>query len=347
MAHLSRLFAALPPLLPGLALCAAIAGAARLLQSVEARLLGEPYVEALVLAILLGALMRSLWEPGPRWAPGVAFSARPLLETAIVLLGASISFAMVARSGATLIVIILTTVALTLAAGYGLSRLLGLPPKLAALIACGNAVCGNSAIAAVAPAIGASGDDVASSISFTAVLGVIVVLALPLAIPLLRLSETQYGVLAGLTVYAVPQVLAATAVAGPTATQIGTLVKLMRVLTLGPIVLGAAILFRERGGDLDGAPGRRLPVGRLAPWFIIGFLALATLRSFGLIPPDVVAIFAKLSGAMTVVAMAALGLGVDLHALRRVGARATAAVTLSLITLTALSLAAIWLGGVK
>ena len=82
---------------------------------------------------------------------------------------------------------------------------------MAVLVACGNSICGNSAIAAVAPVIGADGKDVAASIAFTAVLGVLVVLGLPLLVPLLRLSETQYGVLAGLTVYAVPQVLAATA----------------------------------------------------------------------------------------------------------------------------------------
>ncbi|WP_163413883.1 putative sulfate exporter family transporter, partial [Escherichia coli] len=79
---------------------------------------------------------------------------------------------------------------------------------LAILIACGNSICGNSAIAAVAPVIEADGDDIASSISFTAILGVLMVLGLPLLIPLLKLTATQYGILAGLTVYAVPQVLA-------------------------------------------------------------------------------------------------------------------------------------------
>ena len=89
-------------------------------------------------------------------------------------------------------------------------RLLGLPLRMSILVACGNSICGNSAIAAVAPIIDADGDDVASSIAFTAVLGVVVVLGLPLLVPLLKMSLTQYGVLAGLTVYAVPQVLAAT-----------------------------------------------------------------------------------------------------------------------------------------
>jgi len=117
-----------------------------------------------------------------------------------------------------------------------------LPQRISILIACGNSICGNSAIAAVAPIIGADSDDVASSIAFTAILGVVVVLALPLLIPLLYLSQSQYGVLAGLTVYAVPQVLAATLPISPVSAQLGTMVKLMRVLMLGPVVVLLSLL---------------------------------------------------------------------------------------------------------
>ena len=118
------------------------------------------------------------------------------------------------------------------------------------LIACGNSICGNSAIVAVAPIIGATSDEVASSIAFTAVLGVVVVLTLPLLVPILELSLTQYGVLAGLTVYAVPQVLAATLPIGALSNQVGTVVKLVRVLMLGPVVLGLSLLTRRaRRGD--------------------------------------------------------------------------------------------------
>ena len=85
---------------------------------------------------------------------------------------------------------------------------------MALLVACGNAICGNSAIAAVAPVIGADSKDVVAAIAFTAVLGVLMVLGLPLFIPLAGLSEHQYGTLAGLTVYAVPQVLAEPPVRG-------------------------------------------------------------------------------------------------------------------------------------
>jgi uncharacterized integral membrane protein (TIGR00698 family) len=223
---------------------------------------------------------------------------------------------------------------------FGLSRMLGLAPKISILIACGNSICGNSAIAAVAPVIGATSDDVASSISFTAILGVIMVLALPLLIPLLQLSATQYGIVAGLTVYAVPQVLAATIPAGLVSTQVGTLVKLTRVLMLGPVMVGLSLIaprwlsapqVKKQGGRTAAAFG-------FVPWFIIGFLVFAALRSFGIIPALLVEPVKSITTMLTIVSMVALGLGVDLKVLARAGGRVTAAVTLSLLLLLAISL---------
>ena len=158
--------------------------------------------------------------------------------------------------GSFLLVGIAIIVAVAIATSYGICRALGLPKKMSVLVACGNSICGNSAIAAVAPVIGAKPDDVASSIAFTAVLGVVVVLGLPLLVPVLDLSLTQYGTLAGLTVYAVPQVLAATLPIGELSNQVGTVVKLVRVLMLGPVVLGLALVrgaMRSNAGTGDAA----------------------------------------------------------------------------------------------
>ncbi len=233
---------------------------------------------------------------------------------------------------------IVTIVILALAVSFGISRALGLSVRLSILIACGNSICGNSAIAAVAPVIGASTDEVASSISFTAVLGVIVVLGLPLLIPLLRLSETQYGILAGMTVYAVPQVLAATVPAGLVSTQIGTLVKLVRVMMLGPVVACIAVSARSLRGDRS--PGASEPNSffKTVPWFIVGFFVFATLRSLSLIPNMAIFPLQKTASVLTIMSMAALGLGVDLRVISRVGGRVTAAVTLSLLFLLLVSL---------
>ncbi|MGO9948145.1 MAG: YeiH family protein, partial [Steroidobacteraceae bacterium] len=178
-------------LLPGVVLCIAITIAALLLQGVEVRFAGQAYLEALVLALLIGVALRTVWKPGPRWDPGIRFSAKSLLELAIVMLGASVSATTIFALGPVLIFGIAGIVAVAIGTSYAICRALGLPLRLAILVACGNSICGNSAIAAVAPVIGADGDDIASSISFTAVLGVVVVLGLPFLVPVLHLSLTQ------------------------------------------------------------------------------------------------------------------------------------------------------------
>lgn len=318
----------------GLLLCIAISVIAIAFQNWEEEAFGHPYVEALVIAILLGVAIRSFWQPSKLWSAGIKFSANTLLEIAVVLLGASISLGAIVASGPALLSGIVATVVVALAVSYAASRALGLPWRISILIACGNAICGNSAIVAVAPVIGADSDDIASSIAFTAILGVVVVLGLPLFIPLLALSETQYGVLAGLTVYAVPQVLAATIPISSVSAQLGTLVKLMRVLMLGPVVVFLSLFRLKSKGSI---PGPRPRLFHLIPWFIIGFLVLATVRTLGLIPDPLLGPILTLAKSLTIVSMAALGLGVDVRVVGRVGGRVTAAVVVSLLFLIAFS----------
>jgi uncharacterized integral membrane protein (TIGR00698 family) len=333
--------------LPGLLLCLGVTLAALLLEHLEATLFGRAWLEALVLAILLGTALRSLWTPGPRFKPGIDLSAKLLLEIAVMLLGASVSAATVLAVGPGMLLGIALVVAAAIGASFLICRLLGLPRRMAILVACGNSICGNSAIAAVAPVIGAQSRDVAAAIAFTAVLGVAVVLLLPLSVPLLGLSVEQFGVLAGLTVYAVPQVLAATVPVAPLAAQIGTLVKLVRVLMLGPVVVALSLLAPRLAepGEARGA-ATRPPLHRLVPWFILGFLALGALRSLGLLPAALLAPMAAAATALTVISMAALGLGVDLRMVSRAGPRVTAAVTLSLLVLAGVSAGLIRLMGI-
>jgi len=331
--------------LPGLLLCVAITLAATLLQAIEVKLVGQPYLEALVLAILIGVGIRTTWTPGLGWVPGIVFSAKFILEFAIVLLGASVSITMIAALGPLLILGIASIVAVAIGASFLLCRALGLPQRMSILIACGNSICGNSAIAAVAPVIGADADDIASSISFTAVLGVVVVLGLPFLVPILDLSLTQYGVLAGLTVYAVPQVLAATLPIGALSNQVGTVIKLVRVLMLGPVVLGFSLFASHVKPAHDRLNRRRPRLNELVPWFIIGFLIVLAIRSMGLIPQNILPAITSFAAFLTTIAMAALGLGVDVRAVARTGARVTLAVTASLIVLGVMSYGLIRLMG--
>lgn len=326
-------------LLPGLALCALVTLLAHGAESLEARLFGRAWLESLVLSILLGSALRTFVRLPDSVAAGVHFGAKTLLELAVLLLGASVSAAALLEKGPALIGAIAAVVALTIACSFAIGRALGLPQKMAILIACGNSICGNSAIAAVAPVIAADGEDVAAAIGFTAVLGVVVVLALPLLVPALAFSPTQYGVFAGLTVYAVPQVLAATGSVSLLSVHIGTLVKLVRVLMLGPVVLLLSLFGRKRGGG-------RPAVAHLLPWFIVGFLLLMGLRSAGLLPGAALAPAQWTAKLLTIMSMAALGLGVDARAVLKAGGRVTLAVLLSLLALAAISLAAIHLLGI-
>jgi len=334
-------------LAPGVGLCIAVTAVAILLQGVEVKLFGRPWLEALVLAILIGAGVRTLWAPSLRWTAGIDFSARMLLEVAVVLLGAGVSARALAAAGPALLIGIAVVVALAIAASYAIGRLFGLPRRMATLIACGNAICGNSAIAAVAPVIGAAGQEVAAAIGFTAVLGVLVVLGLPFLSVALHMSPRAFGVFAGLTVYAVPQVLAATAPISTVSAQIGALVKLVRVLMLGPVVLVLSLIMSRAAPAMEGAPRAKLDVSRLVPWFIVGFLVLMGLRAFCAIPAAALKPAADAATWLTIVSMAALGLGVDVRVVARAGPRAISVVTLSLAVLGAVAFALIAAAGVR
>ena len=169
----------------------------------------------------------------------------------------------------------------------------------------------------------------ASAIAFTAVLGVGVILGLPMLIPVLGLTDNQYGVVAGLTVYAVPQVIAAAYPVSVVAGQTATLVKLMRVLLLGPVVLVLS-LTEQRAA--------RVRWWRVVPWYIIGFSLTSALRTTDVIPASAGDVVREAARALTVMAMAGLGLAVDVASVRKVGARVGATVLLSLAMMLGLSL---------
>ena len=316
---------------PGLLLAGALALLATALAAGEGAVIGQTLIEPLVLALLLGVVARNLPRSPARFGPGTAFAAKQLLEVGVALLGAAVDLRQMFAAGPALAALVLAGVAGGLAVSYGAGRLLGLTSTLAVLVAVGNSICGNSAIAAVAPVIRAEKKDVASAIGLTAVLGVCLVLLLPISLTLFALSSYQYGVLAGMSVYAVPQVIAAAFPVSQLAGEVATLVKLMRVMLLGPVVLLFALLYR-------GGAGAERSWKTYLPPFVVVFLALAALRSLGILPGALAVPAQDASRALTTVAMAGLGFGVDLAAVRKVGPRVGAAVIISLAFMIGLAL---------
>ncbi len=323
--------------LPGVLVACAITVVAFILAWIQESLIDHAILEPLVLSLILGLLVRLLWTPNPKIAKGISFAGKQLLEFAIVVLGLTLNLGAIVDAGWKILVSVLMLVSLTLLVGIALGKAMGLTPRLATLVAVGNAICGNSAIAAVAPAIRAKKEEVAAAIALTAVLGVGVVLVLPLLVPLLNLSDERYGVVAGLSVYAVPQVLAATFSVSAVSGQIGSLVKLTRVMMLGPVVAFFAWKYREPGEESAG-----FQLSKFLPWFVLGFFICAIIRTAGLVPESLIDPATELSRILTAVAMAGLGLDVDLRSVRKMGGKVvnvvlilTVLLVLSALTVTA------------
>jgi len=301
------------------------------LQVVETQGLGHAVLDALILALLLGLLGRQVLGVPACARPGIRFTGKYVLEVAVALLGTAIDLPALLRAGPQLLLAVVLVVAVGGAASSLIGRVLGLSATLATLIAVGSAIGGNAAMAAIALVIAATAAEVASAMAATAVLGVVVVLLLPLLIPLLDFTLYQYGVLGGMTISAVPQVLAATWPVSPVSGHMGTLVKLVRVLLLGPVLLVFGCMRRTSCAT------RHVALGRAVPWFVISFLGCAIARSVDVLPSTVVEPLRELKRWLTIAAMAALGLEVHLQSVRRVGAAVIATVVLSLLVLIALS----------
>ncbi len=325
--------------LPGVMVAALITAIAFVLAQVQEAVFDHAVLEPLVLSLILGLIVRMLWSPSARVEKGIAFSGKQLLEFAIVVLGLTLNLAAIVDAGWKIAVSVLLLVSLTLVGGIALGKAMGLNTQLATLVAVGNAICGNSAIAAVAPVIRAKKAEVAAAIALTAVLGVGVVVLLPLLVPLLNLSDERFGVVAGLSVYAVPQVLATTFSVSVSSGQIGSLVKLTRVMMLGPVVALFAWIYRDK----DDTASAGLSLNKFLPWFVIGFFLCAGIRTAGLVPASLVGPATEFSRILTAIAMAGLGLGVDIRSVRDMGGRVVNVVLIltALLVLSALGITAV------
>lgn len=337
--HLSRALLFLLTSLPGVLLCLLIGGIATVLDGAQNHLLGKAWLENLNLALLLGVFIKTTYKPGNIWTPGIKLCARTLLNIAIVCLGGSCSLHTVFATGAFLLLGVMGLVLFSILFTVLIGRAAGLSTSQTLLVACGDAICGNSAIMAAAPVIGAKEEDIGATIAFTAAGGLVVVLGLPLLAPVLHMGQSAQGALAGLTVYAVPQVVAAATPFGLTAIHVGTLVKLMRVLMLGPvcIVLSFICAKQHQNGQMQAQPPRTRP-SRIVPWYIAGFVAMMLARTFNLIPQATITPLGAAATSLTVMAMAALGLSVDLRMVLRAGRALALTVFFSLVGLVGASL---------
>jgi uncharacterized integral membrane protein (TIGR00698 family) len=318
---------ALKDRVPGLALAFSIAVVATAIGS-AIPLLGTP-----VICILIGVTIAAVRKPGARFRPGIVTASKLILQISIVVLGSQLSLSQIMHVGFTSLPVMLGSLTACLVGAYWIGRWLGIVGDLRTLIGVGTGICGASAIAAVTPIIGAASVDVAYAISTIFLFNMTAVLTFPFLGHLLGMSQHSFGLFAGTAVNDMSSVVAASTTYGSTAANYAIVVKLTRTLLIIPISLALAAVARKRLNDVSVTATSGLDpvkvatakvhvrIGRLIPWYLIGFLIVAAANSVGLVPLRIHHSLTLISLFLIAVALSAIGLSTDLPALRRTGPR--------------------------
>ncbi|WP_425332391.1 YeiH family protein [Rhodococcus globerulus] len=320
-------------LLPGLVLC--VVGA--LLAMGVARLLGT--VSPLLVAIVLGALLSNLVSLPARLQPGLTFSAKRLLRLGIALLGLQLMFSDILGLGWGVIAVVVAIVSLGIVGTMFAGKLLGLTWTQCILIACGFSICGAAAVAAVDGVVDAKEEELLTAIALVVIFGTLMIPTIPLLSGMFGLDEMTAGMWAGGSIHEVAQVIAAGGALGGAALGVAAIVKLARVLMLAPVI--AILSVRQRKlSDSSSTGGSRPP---LVPLFVLGFVACAGLRSADVVPESVLDLAKLLQSALLTAAMFALGVGVRIAMLKKVGARPFILAALSTLWVATIALVGVLL----
>lgn len=320
--------------LPGLALSTSATAASFALH------LLVPSVSVLMIAIVLGVVLANVVRLPAAVQPGLALSAKRLLRLGIVLLGLQLLLGDVLGLGAGILGVVVVIVVGGIAATLLVGRLLGLSATQRLLIACGFSICGAAAVAAVDGVVDAEEEEVVTAIALVVLFGTLMIPLVPLSVTALGLSERVGGLWAGGAIHEVAQVVAAGGAVGGGALAVAVVVKLARVLMLAPVM--ATISWRQRRAAAD-VPGSHRPP--LVPMFVVGFLAMVLLRSTGALPAAVLDVAQIAQVCLLAAAMFALGCGVRVATLRKVGARPLVLASISTVIVAGLALGGVLLAG--
>ena len=307
-------------LAPGLLLAAAVALAATL----AARIgwLQANGISALTLAIVIGLVIGNVLSAEPLTAAddGLSFAKQRLLRAGIVLYGLRLTFQDIGHVGLAGVAIDAAVLCSTFALACVLgTRVFGLDRTTAMLIGAGSSICGAAAVMATAPVVRGRPEQVAVAVATVVGFGSVAILLYPALDHWLAavhpLSPSAYGLWAGSTIHEVAQVVAAGHAIGDGAADTAVIAKMVRVMMLAPFLV-ALSAWVARAGARDATRAR--PTITI-PWFALGFVAVAGLRSTGMLPASVLAAANTLDTAVLAIAMAALGLTTRLSAVRAAG----------------------------
>lgn len=336
-----------------------------------------PMVAAIVLGVVVGNVARvpSVLEPG------LAVASKRVLRIGIVVLGLRLSLHDVAGLGAGMILTVIAVVAGGIVTGVAIGRALGIGRRQRLLIACGFAICGAAAVAAVAGVLGGRADggkvsdgeddgdrgrdggkagagaganaegagepglreSVAAAIALVVVFGTLMIALVPMLGHALGLTDMEVGMWGGASVHEVAQVVAIGGSVGGAALGAAVVIKLGRVLMLAPVMAILGVVERRRIRAAGGGGDVDLPP--IMPLFVAGFLAMVAVRSTGVVPQGVLDAAGVAEQLLLGAAMFALGVGVRFSLIRKVGGAPVVMAAAATVVVAVIGLAGVLLAG--
>ena len=289
-----------------------------LLFAIPAYILGLyfPIVGGPVFGILLGMLFAKKRRPQATES-GIKFTGKKILQYAIILLGFEMNLFHVVEVGEQSLYVMIFTLLAAFGTAFLMGKILGLDRDMTALVGAGTAICGGSAIAAVAPVIGAKDRDVVISIATIFFFNVLAVFIFPFLGHTMGMSDAGFGMWAGTAVNDTSSVVAAGYAYSHEAGAYATIVKLTRTLMIVPVCLFFALLMMRSAAQ----SGTGFSLKRIFPMFVLYFVLACIVNTTGILPAEVSHGLGMLGKFSIVLAMSAIGLNTDLPSLLKNGTR--------------------------
>jgi len=279
---------------------------------------GKHPVEAAVIAIVLGILLRNFKLVPKTFLPGIK-AFEKILILGIVLIGASLNFKNFASQGLHILVIIVVTMAVSFFVIYFLGKVFNLPSALAILLSVGTTICGGSAIAVTAPLIKAKEEETSYAIGTIALWGLIAIIFYPKIAQLLGVTDLNFGIFAGTAIHSTPQVVGAGFIFSDLAGKTATAVKLVRNCFMVPLAFLIAVWYTRRVLKTQKSEDTHINIAKAFPWFLFGYFIMAGMNTLGYFTPEGVNVFNYAGRFLILVGLAGIGLNTVFSSFNKVG----------------------------
>jgi uncharacterized integral membrane protein (TIGR00698 family) len=281
-----------------------------------------------VIAMFIGMILNYFLRKTSIFATGAKFTSKKILKLAIILLGLSLNITTILYVGQMSLLVMIFTLLTCFGGGCVIGRALGINWKLSSLISAGTGICGGSAIAAIAPTIEADDTDVAYAMSATFLFDMAMIVLFPFLGRLIGMSDQAFGIWAGTAVNDTSSVVATGYAYSEAAGDFATMVKLTRTLSIIPAVVAFAFInirLKRREASVASENTEKTSVkirlGKIFPWFILGFLFMSAISSVFSIPAGFISGTKSVSKYLMVCALSAIGLNTSFKDMKKSGIR--------------------------